>query len=191
MHPSQLKPLLFLVFAYFIYHAISTLGVHHAGFVPYNSFEVPDTIDPKTGMDLYSKFGTIVDTVNSSTFSISYQLKNVIDSFANVLNGLGLGKFRIISVRDSKPFTLESVLIQDELTNKMHLFKRVDFIVDSLDPFKISQIIITPEPQGVDPLAPDVFRINNPLHLFYPYKTSDNDDWIPRVKRRLSKGQRK
>jgi len=179
---KTLKPLLVLLFAYLIYtvaldrHSISE-------FVPSNSFEVPTTLSPQDWQKLNDKFGTLIQIVNTTTFSVSYQLDNMLAALVTILNNVGVGKFEVLSVGFSTPLTLEDVVIQDVNTLAVTRFKRVDFIVESLNPFIIQRVVITPDKQFIasqnvipnEPLKPEFFRINNPLHLFNPYKTSDDD----------------
>jgi hypothetical protein len=132
---------------------------------------------------LNDKFGTLVNLVNTTTFSVAYQLDNMIDALSTILNNVGVGKFDILSVGTSTPLTLSDVVIQDVNTLAVTRFKRVDFIVESLNPFIIQKLIITPDKQFIasqnviarDPNAPAIFRIQNALHLFNPYRTSDDD----------------
>lgn len=176
----MLKYLLLMALAFLLYHAIIE---KRESFVPYNSFEaLPETISAPLWKDIHDKFGTLVQTLNNGTYSASYELSNLIETFLKMLNDAGYGKYIILSVGESRQFTLVDVLVQDIETLAITKFIRVDFSVDSINPFKIQKVIITPDTefvssQSVQPQDSnrDFFRIKNPLHLFSPYKTTDND----------------
>lgn len=179
---QYLRPLLFLAFAYLIY-TISLERKSISEFVPHNSFEVPTTLEPKEWQKLNDKFGTLVQVINTTTFAVAYQLDNMIAALSTILNNVGVGKFDILSVGTSSPLTLNDVVVQDVNTLAVTRFKRIDFIVESLNPFIIQKVVITPDKQFLssqnvlpsEPMAPKLFRINNPLHLFHPFKTSDDE----------------
>lgn len=182
---NQLTPLLFLVFAYLIYH-MTMQNSRVDTFVPYNAFEAPDP-DKMKGKDwqiLNEKFGRLIQLVNASTFDVAYQLDDQANAFKDILNNMGVGTFNVISIGATEPFTLREVLVQDVNSLAVTKFSRVDFIVESMNPFKIQKMIITPDKQFVsssnvrptESLKPDhMFRMQNPLGLFYPYRSSDNE----------------
>lgn len=179
---NQLTPVMFLFFAYLLYQMIMNEGRIDM-FVPSNSFEVPQTIKAKDWQVLNDKFGTLVQLVNTTTFDVAYKLDDMVDALNIVLNNSGVGKFNILSVGESQQFTLLNVVVQDVATLAVTKFKRVDFIVESQNPYKIQKVIITPEKEFLssqnvvptDKMKPDMFRYMNPLHLPYPYRSSDNE----------------
>ena len=180
---NQITPLLFIAFAYFLYYLLNSGSDSLSTFVPSNAFEVPTNLKQKDWQVLNEKFGQLMQAVNTTTFNVSYQLDSIIDAFLTIINSVGAGKFTILSVGESQQFTLKNVLIQDIESLAVVRFKRVDFIVESMNPFKIQKVIITPDQQytssqnvvPTDPQKPNFFRIQNPLHLFSPYRTSDNE----------------
>ena len=181
---DQIKPVLILVFAYFIYTAFVENKIVDS-FVAFNEFESILPNQKVTDWNtIYSKFGTLVSKINNTEYSMSYQLDDILDTLTKILNSTGLGNFVIVSVGETKPFTLYNVTIQDTATLDITTFSRIDFITDSINPFKIQKIIVSPKSldtstlQSQDSLQPGFFQIQNPLHLFYPYKTSDDNMMI-------------
>lgn len=179
-----IKPIILFTFAYFIYTMMmDNKNLEYAHFVPSNVFETPKNLNDKDFKQVADKFGTLIQIVNGTAFNVSYQLDNILNAFITILNNAGVGKFIVVSVGENQQFTLLNVLIQDVNTLAITRFKRVDFIVESLNPFKIHKVIITPDQQFIssqnvvptDKLKQELFRIQNPLHLFYPYRTSDNE----------------
>jgi hypothetical protein len=150
-------------------------------FVPYNSFEAPPTrASDVQNMNLINqKFGNLLQTINGTTFALSYELDNLLDSLQKGLDVVNPGKFKIVSVGQTLPFTLLDVLILDVELNQSITVKRIDFVVSSLNPFIIENIIVTPQTEDVMPIddlqEATTFRIKNNLGLFYPYRTSYND----------------
>jgi hypothetical protein len=153
-------------------------------FVPYNSFEVPRDVSDEKWQELNDKFGRLIQVVNSTIFSVAYSLEDMGTAFMEIINHTGIGKFTMLSMGKPEVFTLHDVVIQDIGTLAVTKFTRVDFMVESLNPFKIEKVIITPEKdfvssQHVRPtseLKPDgLFRIKNSLHLFNPYNTSHRE----------------
>jgi hypothetical protein len=151
-------------------------------FVPFNSFFIPDKDDlsfSKTQL----KFKDLTSLVNTGVYSIPYDLTgDLVPILESILNSFNLGKFHVISVETKKAFVLFSVVVQDIETFALTSFSRVDFQVDSLNPFLLKKVYITPNDtpqftQFVTPLTPldSQFRIKNQLHLFAPYDTSDNE----------------
>jgi hypothetical protein len=105
-----------------------------------------------------------------------------LEAFTTAINSLGLGVFTVLSVGETQQFTLLDVLVQDVKTMAVMYFKRVDFILESMNPFIVHKIIISPDERfflshvtPTDTLSPSLFRLQNPLHLFYPYRTSENE----------------
>lgn len=188
MSSLNLTPILILIVAYLIYYIVveSQNQDQVDFFVPSNSYEAPDEsmLSQNDWKTLNEKFGRMISIVNKTTYSMAYQLDDMINAFGTVINNLGMGKFSIISVEKSLQFSLINVVVQDLETLAITKFARVDFIVESMNPFKIHKIMITADAefkssQNVlpqDNLKPDsLFRIKNPLHLFYPYSTSDDE----------------
>ena len=179
---KYVKPLILLTFAFFIYIMMMD-GKNLDKFVPSNSFEIPNSLTTKEFAQINDKFGTLIQSVNRTTFDLGYSLDNILSTFAYILNTMGVGKFTVLSVGETQQFTLLDVVVQDVNTFAITKLKRVDFIVESLNPFKIHKVIITPDSKfivsqkvaPIDPLKQELFRIQNPLHLFYPYKSSDNE----------------
>jgi hypothetical protein len=153
-----------------------------SNFVPYNAFEVPKKMDQVTWQKLNDKFGQLVQLINTTPFQVAYQLDNITDALTNIINNMGIGKFTILSIGNTDQFTLFDVVIQDIETMAVTRFSRVDFLVESMNPFQIRQVLITPDKQWLsservipnDLLRPDYYRIKNQLHLFSPYATSDD-----------------
>ena len=179
---NRLRPLLFFAFAYLIYTVIlERKDLSH--FVPYNSFEVPKNLTDKEWQTLNDKFGNLIQIVNTTEFSVAFRMDDMISAFVTILNNVGVGKFIVLSVGSSTALSLTDVVVQDVNTLAVTRFKRVDFIVEAVNPFIINKVIITPDKQFVasqnvlpkDNLQPQMFRIQNELHLFYPYRTSDDD----------------
>jgi hypothetical protein len=152
-------------------------------FVPYNSFEIPKSLQPKEWQTLHDKFGTLIQLINATEFSVAFQMNDMITAFKAILNSMGTGKYELLSVEDSTPLSLTNVMIQDVETLAVMKFSRVDFIVETTNPFVINKVIVTPDQEfnssqkilPKEPLSPQKFRIRNPLHLFHPYYTSDED----------------
>jgi len=152
-------------------------------FVPSNTHDVPDLQDwNKT----YKNFGTLVEKMNNTHYQISYDMENILSAFVQILNSDAekFGKFTILSVGDTKPFTLFNVLVQNVETLLVIKFTRVDFILDSMNPYIIKNVAVTLDDKfrssqfitGAQELQNStMFRIKNPLHLFAPYDTSDNE----------------
>lgn len=188
--PTMFQGFFLVLIIYIIYYLFFSAGsnvIRIDRFVPYNTYEAvsPDNknLSQSDWQTLNNKFGRLVQLVNSTTFDTSYQTDNLIDILTTVLNSSGAGKYVILSVGDSKQFTLLNTLIQDVSTLAIVRFKQVDFIVEGVKPLKVNKVIITPDKEfkssqkvlPVDKLKPDFFQIQNPLHLFAPYKTSDDD----------------
>ena len=177
-----IKALVLLGFGYLIYYVMMERK-QLAHFVPSNAFEVPRKMDEETWQKLNDKFGQLVQLINTTPFEMAYNLEDMIGAFVLILNNMGVGKFNVLSVGKSDQFTLLDVVVQDVDTMAVTRFSRVDFVVESMNPFKLRQVLITPDKQWVssqnvtptDFLRPDHFRIKNPLHLFNPYETSDDD----------------
>lgn len=154
-------------------------------FVPENMYEIlPESIPPSAWKEVNNKFGTLIQAVNGTAFNSSFELDNTLGVFLEMLNNLGKGKYVILSVGENTQFTFKDVIVQDIETLSVTKFTRVDLVVDSMNPFKFKKVIITPDKyfnstqnvQGkTDELSNEFFEIKNPLHLFYPYETTDND----------------
>src|SRR5215210_2371451 len=122
----QLQLLLLLFGTLFIYELIKTREM----FVPFNSFEVP-IIDKKDAANwdvINDRFGTLLQTINGQKYAIAYHLDDMIQTFTNVLNASGLGKFKVISIGSTQPFTLTDVVVLDQTMQQPIHFYRVDFI---------------------------------------------------------------
>jgi hypothetical protein len=179
---QQLKQILILMFAYLIYSMSLEKTDDISHFVPWNSYEAPTNMKPQEWQQLNDKFSTLIQTVNSTNFAVGYQLNNMVEALKTVLNNVGVGNYIILSVGNSTPLSLTDVVVQDVSTLAVTRFSRIDFIVESMNPFIISKVIITPDKQYIssqnvlpkDPLKPNVFRIENCLHQFSPYATSDD-----------------
>lgn len=188
---NQVKTLLVIAFAYLIYTTFLDKSI--SKFVPYNSFEVPQSLSSKEWQQLNDKFGTLIQVVNTTTFSVAYQLNNMTAALLTILNNVGIGSFVILSVGTSSPLTLTDVVIQDVNSLAVTRFARVDFIVESMNPFIISRVVLTPDKQYIssqdvtprDKLRPNFFRLENELSLFSPYKTSDNSMMLTNVDKQM------
>lgn len=149
-------------------------------FVPYNAFEAPatSTLDVNTSELAHAKFGTLVQTINGTQFALSFELESLSVAFETALNQVSLGRYKVLSIGQTLPFSFLNVQVLDKELGEVFQFKRVDFIVSSLSPFVIDKIIVSPVDsegtvKGVDELSEDsTFRIKNPMGLFYPYATS-------------------
>lgn len=154
-------------------------------FYPYNSYSVEKEGNDWTNAQ--EKFVQLIQIVNSNTYNERYNLDDNIDTFEKILNDAGVGNFKILSTQLNTPFNLVGVLVQNVDTFSLKQFSQVSLIVDKLDPFVIKKVKIVVEPsfesssfvKGLDQLQPDSqFRIKNPLNLFAPYDTSDNENEI-------------
>jgi hypothetical protein len=174
--------LLILILLYLLFSCYTPIE----SLVPFNSYEAPNN-SPTIWNQSRDKFGTLIQTINSTNYAVSYNINNQIDALKKVLNSQNIGKFNILSIQDTKPYTLFNVIIQDVDTFAVIRFARVDYMIDSVNPFIIKNIKVTLDNtftsnqfvQGLDSLQNDtVFRIKNPLHLFAPYDTSDNENIV-------------
>ncbi len=152
-------------------------------FVPFNATEAPDVLNPNQWKSVNDRFGTLLQSVNSSTFALSYRMHDMLSALSSVLEAVAPGKYTIISVGDQQYFALRDVLIQEVETLAMVKFASVDFVLQSMNPFLIQKVVLTLDKrysnsQDVKPMGESIghepFRLRNPLHLFYPYNTSDN-----------------
>jgi hypothetical protein len=122
-------------------------------------------------------------------------MSNTIDTFLDMLNSSNVGKFVILSVGENTQFTFKDVLVQDVETLAVVKFSRVDLVVDPMNPFEFKKVIITPDKQfvssqnvqGSEEKNNAFFEIKNPLHLFYPYETTDNDMYISKYDEEMFK----
>lgn len=164
-----------------------TISAKHdmAHFVPFNSYEVPPLTSEYTDKlsDIHDKFGTLVSYVNSQRFALSYHLDSLISTVENVLSSALNSTVVVSSVDKTTPFTMVGVIALDKVGKSVFKFERVDFIVNSMNPFLIEKIILTPNINVNEPIVQPLddinsgtdFRIKNTLGLFYPYPTSYND----------------
>ncbi len=156
--------------------------------VPYNAFGDPplETMKEKDVKDLGDKFTNLIASANGTQFAISYHMDSLKEALETILNSLGFGRFKVISIGDTSPFTMNNVIIQNTSNLSIAKLERVDFIVTSSVPMVINKVIISPDKAFNDFRLPkgyakdesemgNIFQIKNPLHLFYPYKTSHND----------------
>ena len=154
-------------------------------FVPYNSFVVPDepqTVKTTSEASSEDKTVNLVARVNAATWSLPYNMSDLTSALEEALNSLGLGKFKVSSVGSKGNFSLARVIVMDKESQWPMAFERVDFMLNSLNPFLLDKILITPAMKGQggpkalsETVDNHVFRIKNKLGLFYPYPTSDND----------------
>lgn len=176
-----LSLVLIICYAYKEYFIRETFVVAH------NTHSVPRTESSaqKTFQESRQQFGRLVQLVNSTNYKVTYNMENILGAFEAVLNKQDISKYHILSIGDTKPFTLYDVIIQDVQSLATIRFKRVDFMVDSLNPFVIKNVIIHVDPDytttqnlmATQELQPDTqFRIKNPLNLFAPYDTTDNEN---------------
>lgn len=168
---------LLFVIAYLILNSICL-----EPFVASNEYEVSD-LTSEEWVKVGSLFKNVVQIVNGTNYDISGNMRDTVGKFLQVINSTGLGKFIISSVGTSSPFTLYNVLVQETTSGQQTLLKRVDFVLDPLDLTRIGKIILTPDlvavEEGISSFPQEQqdkqFKIENPLFLFYPYSTSDND----------------
>jgi hypothetical protein len=179
-----MAPIFVVTVCYILYYYYITNTKENYNVVASNSYNAPKVDGPlEKNWDIINKqFGVLVKRINSTNYQVSYQMENIIDAFEKILNKYG--KYKILSVEESKTFTLNGVIIQDVGSFFVKRFKRVDFIIDSIDPFLIKNVIIDTDNEFIssefvnprDELRNDsMFRIKNNLHLFAPYNTSDNE----------------
>jgi len=148
-------------------------------FVASNDYEVSD-LTSEEWSSISSLFQNMVQIVNGSNYSISNDLQELISKFTEVLNSTGLGRFSVVSIGTTSPFTMKDVLIRETTTGQQVKLERVDFVLDSKDLTKIGKIILTPTLNSTSLIGTyskqdSQFKLENPLYLFYPYATSDND----------------
>ena len=152
-------------------------------FVPFNATQAPDTLRPNQWKSIRERFGSLIQTVNGRTFAISYQIEDMLSALRAVLNAVAPGKYAILSVGEHQHFALRDVLIQEVETLAMIRFSSIDFVLESMNPFIIQKVVLTLDSsfdntQDVQPVQSgrdqEFFTLRNPLHLFYPYNTSDN-----------------
>lgn len=147
-------------------------------FVPYNSTE-PSFLSADVGQ--------LVAAVNGTDYAISYHMEDLKGALETMINTAvkGMGEFKVMTIGETQPFTLTDVLLRDSGGSHVRL-KRVDFVVSSVRPFVIQKAILVPDTaystekaasEGLVGVPPhdNRFLIKNPLHLFYPYETSDNE----------------
>src|SRR6476469_2709977 len=147
---NRLKPLIIVVVIYFVYMMFvkkDSEASESFEAAPYNIYTPPKTdATDKSHLENFNyTFTKLVKLINDSTFDIPYQLDDLKTPFANLLNTQGLGTYSILSVRQESSVSLIDVLIQDNDTYTVYRFPRVDFIVNSLNPFRIQRIVITPD----------------------------------------------
>ena len=156
-------------------------------FVPFNVFEAPS---PDVVME-NDRIVDLIQIINGNPFAIAHDLTQQINTFENVLNNSGLGRFTIISVQTSTQFSLINIMIKDENQQTVFTIPRVDFIVSTINGDQVISKILVSDPRLEHPKARDslsqenMFRIKNPLHLFYPFATSDNDMIFSEVDQRI------
>jgi hypothetical protein len=195
---TLVAPLFILSLCYVLYFYYSTVIITKINESKSNeSFDVvasntynPPKHEGKSEKDLNeikNQFNTLIKTINDTHYQASYEMENIVNAFEKILNqdiGNGKGSYKILSIDDSKSFTLYGVVVQEIESFFVSRFERVDFIVDSMNPFLIKNVIIELDQDFVssqfvlpqDDLRDEsMFRIKNKLHLFAPYKTSDNE----------------
>jgi hypothetical protein len=181
---------LFYVLYYYYTTTCTTTNINESfDIVASNTYNVAK-IDGKSEKDLIeikNQFDTLIKTINGTHYQVSYEMENIVKSFETILNNSSdkkNGSYKILSIDDSKSFTLYGVVLQEIESFFVTRFERVDFIVDSMNPFLIKNVIIELDKNFVssefvlpqDDLRDEsMFRIKNQLHLFAPYETSDNE----------------
>ena len=169
---------------------ILACGLYHSwtktteAFVPFNATEAVDELKPDQWRGVKAKFGTLIQTVNTTTFAVGYRMGDMVRALETVLNAVAKDQYSIVSVGSQEHFTLRDVILQENATLATVKLARVDFVLESMNPFQIQKVILSKDETydnsqniaPVDALNGDtlLFEIQNPLHLFYPYQTSDN-----------------
>lgn len=151
-------------------------------FVPYNVTEAPDSLQLGQGKSVHQRFGELIQLVNTSSFALSYRLNDMIAALRLILESVAPGKYTILSVGEHQHFALKNVVLQENATLATVKLASVDFALESMNPFRIQKVILMldssyNDSRDVKPNEgdrPGYFQISNPLHLFYPYHTSDN-----------------
>jgi len=184
-----MKTTIIIIFiAYFLY--CSTCSNVNEFFVPFNSFSTelkklsPD--GPAQDYNLIQeKFKKLYTVINNTKYRTRYSMTNLVPAFQDILDQHSdIGKYIVVTSNPTQQFTLFNVLIQDVESFGLFRFNRIDFIIDSLNPFVIKKVILQPDTsfqstQQVLPLdqlsSDELFRLKNPLHLFNPYSTSLNE----------------
>ena len=158
---------------------------------PYNVFTAPanQPLDEDQITSINNRFATLVALINNTSLSIVYKTvvssaQDMVDIFTIVLNTLAPSKYTIVSVDGSGQLTLTGVTIQDTISKQTLKFSNVSFIVNTSNGTIVERVVVTPSAalseaaivRARDQLSPDTFfRIKNPLHLFYPFATSDDE----------------
>ena len=184
-----LTPLFVLSVSYLIFYGLmyNLKPEKMSNFVAFNNYSIPETdsSSQKVFKDSREQFGKLIQLVNSTNYQVSYDMENILSAFEKVLEKTGPSKYHILSIGDTKPFTLYDVIIQDVSNLSTTKLKRVDFMTDSMNPFIIKNVIIQADDtfsasQYILPRQElqndNQFRIKNPLNLFAPYDTSDNEN---------------
>ena len=174
---------LLLLLSWMCFHLIRRESSNIATFVPFNVTEASDALQPDQWRSVHDRFGSLVQTVNQTTFALSYRMDDMLTALKTVLETVAKGKYAILSIGEQQHFALQDVIIQEVDTLAMVKFASVDFVLESMNPFRIQKVVLTMDPlynnsQDVKPSntlgGPGLFQLSNPLHLFYPYNTSDN-----------------
>ncbi len=174
-----------LVFGYIAWTLVTRSSTTNsiANFVPFNATEAPDPLLPNQWKSVNDRFGTLLQSVNTTSFALSYRMHDMLSALASVLESVAPAKYTVLSVGQQDYFALHDVLIQEVDTLAMAKLARVDFVLQSMNPFLIQKVVFTLDPtysnsQDIKPVDEmsqhQPFQIRNPLHLFYPYNTSDN-----------------
>ena len=183
---KNLRYCIYALVAFLLYGILAKPTLEN--FVPYNSYKIPriDKTDEIMWKDVRDRLTQLVNLVNTRKWSLSYDMDKLEETLQQVLDASGLGKIQVTSVGGKSSLSLTDVTAIDKQVMMPFKLDRVDFMVDSMNPFIITQVTITPSPVNVP--NPDEtiavfsgaydnsqFRIKNKLGLFYPYPTSDND----------------
>jgi hypothetical protein len=150
-----------------------------------NSFTVDETtnIHSKSWTEIQQFFSSLVTSLNNSQYYVRYYVNDFITPLKTILNMFG--NYTIISIGMEKPYILTDVIIQrNDDSMALTKFSRVTFIKDVVNPFYIQKInvihdnnfVSSQNVQSIDTLSSDnLFRLKNPLNLFYPYSSSDDE----------------
>lgn len=180
MFKRLLRPVVALSFIYLIYYTYLK-GCLYEGFESQSL-----QFDEKEDKSVPERFEKLVNVINQTTFDLPLKMGGDLGELFSKIITLDLvssvGHFYVVNIGQVQSFSIFDVLLQDVATLSFANFTRVDFIVDSIDPNIIKNVLITPDTTfssssfvvpGV--ATESVFQIKNPLHLFAPYSTSDNE----------------
>ena len=158
---SNCAPWIILVLCCYIYTKIDQ---NKENFVPSNSYESNQLLSPEDQTTLRGNFGKLMDFVNGTEYQTSYNLDNTVDFLMRVLNNTGIGKYKLVSIGRTLPFTLVDVQVQNVETKEVNFISRVDFLVTSINPTKVSRVILTPKSNSETQISSES-KLRKPLTI--------------------------